>query len=105
MSRFRIARAQRSLSIRSSSERRQARNTQSLEAAARAGPGRRDALEWSGCFHENGEVAERLNAPVLKTGIGATRSRVRISPSPPELVSTHLKAPPRSGQRQGLCSN
>jgi len=32
---------------------------------------------------ENGEVAERLNAPVLKTGIGAIRSRVRISPSPP----------------------
>jgi hypothetical protein len=32
----------------------------------------------------NGEVAERLNAPVLKTGIGAIRSRVRISPSPPK---------------------
>src|SRR5208283_2656658 len=31
----------------------------------------------------SGEVAERLNAPVLKTGIGAIRSRVRISPSPP----------------------
>ena len=34
---------------------------------------------------DNGEVAERLNAPVLKTGIGAIRSRVRISPSPPIL--------------------
>jgi hypothetical protein len=33
---------------------------------------------------DNGEVAERLNAPVLKTGIGAIRSRVRISPSPPK---------------------
>jgi hypothetical protein len=32
---------------------------------------------------DDGEVAERLNAPVLKTGIGAIRSRVRISPSPP----------------------
>src|SRR5581483_9903191 len=32
---------------------------------------------------EHGEVAERPNAPVLKTGNGATRSRVRIPPSPP----------------------
>jgi len=32
-----------------------------------------------------GEVAERLNAPVLKTGDGATRPRVRIPPSPPGL--------------------
>ena len=30
-----------------------------------------------------GEVAERLNAPVLKTGKGASPSRVRIPPSPP----------------------
>jgi hypothetical protein len=32
-----------------------------------------------------GEVAERLNAPVLKTGISARVSRVRIPPSPPLL--------------------
>ena len=32
---------------------------------------------------DNGEVAERLNAPVLKTGIPSRGSRVRISPSPP----------------------
>ena len=30
-----------------------------------------------------GEVAERLNAPVLKTGKVATPSRVRIPVSPP----------------------
>jgi hypothetical protein len=33
-------------------------------------------------IHPSGEVAERLNAPVLKTGDGATRSGVRIPPSP-----------------------
>jgi hypothetical protein len=33
--------------------------------------------------HGPGEVAERLNAPVLKTGKVATPSRVRIPPSPP----------------------
>ena len=32
---------------------------------------------------QNGEVAERLNAPVLKTGRLSRVSRVRISPSPP----------------------
>ena len=32
----------------------------------------------------DGEVAERLNAPVLKTGKVATPSRVRIPPSPPD---------------------
>jgi hypothetical protein len=32
---------------------------------------------------DNGEVAERLNAPVLKTGVGAIRPWVRIPPSPP----------------------
>jgi len=32
---------------------------------------------------DNGEVAERLNAPVLKTGVVAIPPRVRISPSPP----------------------
>jgi hypothetical protein len=34
-------------------------------------------------LEENGEVAERLNAPVLKTGVGAIRPWVRIPPSPP----------------------
>jgi hypothetical protein len=37
-------------------------------------------------FHNHrraGEVAERLNAPVLKTGMGASPSWVRIPPSPP----------------------
>jgi hypothetical protein len=34
-------------------------------------------------FKDIGEVAERLNAPVLKTGIPLRGSRVRISPSPP----------------------
>lgn len=33
------------------------------------------------CFHP-GEVAEWPNAPVLKTGVGVTSPRVRISPSP-----------------------
>ncbi len=32
---------------------------------------------------DNGEVAERLNAPVLKTGVPSREPRVRISPSPP----------------------
>ena len=43
---------------------------------------------------ENGEVAERLNAPVLKTGVGAIRPWVRIPPSPPigtlELVGSSV---------------
>ena len=34
-----------------------------------------------------GEVAERLNAPVLKTGKLARASGVRISPSPPESIT------------------
>jgi hypothetical protein len=34
-----------------------------------------------------GEVAEWLNAPHSKCGIGATLSGVRISPSPPDLCS------------------
>ena len=34
-------------------------------------------------LEDNGEVAERLNAPVLKTGVGAIRPWVRIPPSPP----------------------
>ena len=37
---------------------------------------------------DNGEVAERLNAPVLKTGKASRPSRVRISPSPPIVSST-----------------
>ena len=36
-----------------------------------------------GYLPSNGEVAERLNAPVLKTGKGASPSWVRIPPSPP----------------------
>jgi hypothetical protein len=32
---------------------------------------------------ENGEVAERLNAPVLKTGVPSPGPWVRIPPSPP----------------------
>ena len=34
-----------------------------------------------------GEVAERLNAPVLKTGSSSRGSWVRIPPSPPEIIS------------------
>ena len=33
---------------------------------------------------KSGEVAERLNAPVLKTGKEATPSWVQIPPSPPD---------------------
>ena len=33
--------------------------------------------------HEYGEVAERFNAAVLKTVVGASLPGVRISPSPP----------------------
>ena len=33
--------------------------------------------------NRRGGVAERLNAPVLKTGMPATVSRVRIPPPPP----------------------
>ena len=35
-----------------------------------------------------GEVAERLKALVLKTSNGATRSWVRIPPSPPSKLET-----------------
>ena len=41
---------------------------------------------------KNGRVAERLNAPVLKTGIAERRSRVRISPLP--LLSGRIPLPP-----------
>jgi hypothetical protein len=37
-----------------------------------------------------GEVAERLMAPVLKTGIPGRVSGVRIPPSPPDIYSTEL---------------
>ena len=37
----------------------------------------------------SGEVAERLNALVLKTSKGASPSRVRIPPSPPLLFYNH----------------
>ena len=36
----------------------------------------------TGSLQRSGGVAERLNAPVLKTGDGASRSRVRIPPPP-----------------------
>jgi hypothetical protein len=45
-----------------------------------------------------GEVAERLIAPVLKTGGFARASRVRISPSPPKSVS--YPCHPRAEQRR-----
>src|SRR5579859_5180233 len=38
-----------------------------------------------------GEVAERLNAPVLKTGVGAIRPWVRIPPSPPIKTSGYAR--------------
>src|SRR5690606_30553709 len=40
---------------------------------------------------ESGEVAERLNAPVLKTGRGLRPSRVRIPPSPPDTQGHGLR--------------
>ena len=53
---------------------------------------------------DNGEVAERLNAPVLKTGVGAIRPWVRIPPSPPlmsfrpfQIVSKIEKTPRKAG--------
>ena len=36
--------------------------------------------------NRRGGVAERLNAPVLKTGMPATASRVRIPPPPPIII-------------------
>src|SRR6056297_1904673 len=49
-----------------------------------------------------GEVAERLNAPVLKTGNGATRSGVRIPPSPPSLSGRAMPGDlnPRTNNRR-----
>ena len=38
-----------------------------------------------------GGVAERLNAPVLKTGMGESPSWVRIPPPPPFIRSTSCK--------------
>ncbi len=37
-----------------------------------------------------GRVAEWLNAPVLKTGVGATPPGVRIPPRPPRPSSTEI---------------
>jgi hypothetical protein len=48
---------------------------------------------------ENGEVAERLNAPVLKTGMVAIPSRVRISPSPPIEAKGSTKSRSDFGRR------
>src|SRR5215510_6121044 len=47
-----------------------------------------------------GGVAERLNAPVLKTGIGAIRSRVRISPPPPPQDNDVVKGEIRTRDHQ-----
>ena len=44
-------------------------------------------------LNDIGEVAERLNAPVLKTGVGAIRPWVRIPPSPPKSVVSSTKSP------------
>src|SRR5690348_16335683 len=40
----------------------------------------------------SGWVAERFKAPVLKTGVGVTPPRVRISPHPPEPYSLPFAA-------------
>ena len=48
----------------------------------------------------NGEVAERLNAPVLKTGVLSRVPRVRISPSPPIKTSSYELV--CRGQRGGI---
>ena len=42
--------------------------------------------------NRRGGVAERLNAPVLKTGMPATASRVRIPPPPPTTTVPHHPA-------------
>jgi hypothetical protein len=39
---------------------------------------------------ESGEVAEWSNAPVLKTGVGLSRPRVRIPASPPYISLKYL---------------
>ena len=39
---------------------------------------------------ESGEVAEWSNAPVLKTGVGLSRPRVRIPASPPYINLKYL---------------
>ena len=41
--------------------------------------------------HHNGEVAERLNAPVSKTGMASGSSRVRIPPSPLDEGVTEIR--------------
>src|SRR5262249_32391748 len=45
-----------------------------------------------GRIRQPGEVTERLNVPVSKTGIRASVSWVRIPPSPPPHVRTSLSA-------------
>ena len=45
-----------------------------------------------------GEVAERLNAPVLKTGVPSRGPWVRIPPSPPESKRWASRHPPTSFQ-------
>ena len=43
------------------------------------------------CKRINGEVPERSNGPVSKTGVRATVPRVRIPPSPLILTKTALR--------------
>ncbi len=50
----------------------------------------------------DGEVAERLNAPVLKTGNPARGSGVRISPSPPVKESDKPEPPVHTLNRSGV---
>jgi len=67
MSRSRIPRARRNLSIRSSSDRRHAGITERLRYPRAPSPtARRARMEVAGCVRKHGEVAEQLNAPVLK---------------------------------------
>jgi hypothetical protein len=44
-------------------------------------------------IRDRGEMAERLNAPVLKTGNGATCSGVQIPLSPPLQTIKNKKSP------------
>ena len=69
--------------------------TQRAECGNPAGPDPRESQGSDSCAHtaqvfhyeESGEVAERLNAPVLKTGVVAIPPWVRIPPSPPVVTS------------------
>src|SRR5207244_2097820 len=52
-----------------------------------------------GCRPLLGEVQERLNRPVSKTGVGVTPPWVRIPPSPPSfLCSKSIKKRPKTLQ-------